>query len=353
MSPNTDQLNDSRREETLPPCAALPGAIARIANPRVSGHAIDSAPVSIRLSLLDWLLKATGQNKIDELSDDIIVAGQKPLPRNWLIDLVFGKPADDVDIRFRAGEAIVPPLRLYVPSGQRKARSGLLYLHGGGWVSGDPGMTDWWCSHYAARTGTIVASVDYRLAPQHRFPAGLLDAYSALQALHGDADSLGIERDSIGVAGDSAGANLAAALTLLARNQPGLPIAMQILICPALDLRFDSPSMDENSDAPLLSAAMIRAYARRYLGDPSAADSPYVSPLLANDLSELPPALIQVAEHDPLRDDGWRYHARLKANGVSSQITEYAGAPHGLTTFPGLTPLSERALVEASEFQFK
>jgi acetyl esterase len=350
MSPNTDPCDDTRREAALPPCAALPVALARIANPRVSRHAIESAPISIRLRLLDWLLKATGQNKIDELSDDAIVAGQKPLPRNWLIDLVFGKPADGVDIRVRAGEASIPPLRLYVPSEQHAARSGLLYLHGGGWVSGDPGMADWWCSHYAARTGTIVASVDYRLAPRHRFPAGLLDAHSALQALHGEADSLGIDQDKIGVAGDSAGANLAAALTLLARNQPGLPIAMQILICPTLDLRFDSPSMDEKSDAPLLSAATMRGYARRYLDDCAAVDNPYVSPLRASNLNGLPATLIQVAEHDPLRDDGWRYHARLQANGVRSQITEYAGAPHGLTTFPGLTSLSERALVEACEF---
>jgi len=98
---------------------------------------------------------------------------------------------------------------------------------------------------------------------------------------------------------------------------------------------------------------MVRAYARRYLGDPAAADNPYVSPILANDLNGLPPALIQVAEHDPLRDDGWRYHRRLQANGVRSHITEYAGAPHGLTTFPGLTPLSEHALMEACEFQFR
>lgn len=279
-------------------------------------------------------------------------ADQKPLPRNLLVDFLFGARAAGVSVR-DVLDVAGRQLRLYEPQKRDTEGSALLYFHGGGWVSGDPNMTDWWCSQYAARTGALVASIDYRLAPKHRFPAGLTDGYSALCWLHDQSASLKLDTQRIGVAGDSAGANLAAALCLYARERNGPAIASQTLICPALDLSLGSCSIAENANAPLLSEQALRAYVRHYLGDATPASNPLASPLLAADHSQLPPALIQVAEHDPLRDDGWRYAARLRAAGNHVRVTEYAGSPHGLTTFPGLTPLSAAALEEACVFNGK
>ncbi|MFM0045615.1 alpha/beta hydrolase [Paraburkholderia sediminicola] len=306
-----------------------------------------SRPLGRRLELLAWLLKLSEKNSIETCTEAEIEADQKPMPRNLLTDWIFGARAAGVVISDSPRASDCPAIRLYVPDRRDAGCPGLLYFHGGGWVSGDPGLTDWWCSAFAAHTGTLVVSVDYRLAPRHRYPAALEDGYAALCWLHLHAVQLGIDVGQISVAGDSAGANLTAALCLYARDLGGPPISGQTLICPALDLTLSSPSMSEKAHAPLLTARAVSAYARHYLGDPALARNPLASPLLAENLSALPPALIQVAEHDPLRDDGWRYAARLRAAGVEVRVTEYAGAPHGLTTFSGLTRLSRHALEEA------
>lgn len=289
----------------------------------------------------------SGNGRIETSTESEIEADQKPVPRNLLTAFLFGARAAGVTISDHPPAGDCPALRLYVPDRRDLKCPALLYFHGGGWVSGDPGLTDWWCSRYAAHTGTIVLSVDYRLAPRHRYPAALLDGYAALRRLHSDAANLCVDVTRITVAGDSAGGNLAAALCLYARDLGGPPIAGQTLICPALDLTLASPSLRENAHAPLLTACAVSVYAQHYLGTPPLASGQLASPLLAKNLANLPPALIQVAEHDPLRDDGWRYAARLRAAGVNVRITEYAGAPHGLTTFSGITGLAQQALEEA------
>jgi acetyl esterase/lipase len=309
-------------------------------------------PVSRRLRLLNALLKLAGTDRIETATDAQLLAGQKPLPRNVLTNVLFGRRATGARVH---DDSIPAPdaelsVRLYCPTVPHARLPCVLYMHGGGWVSGDVGLTDWWCSQLAARANVMVASLSYRLAPQHRFPAALDDAYRALLWLHADCDRLGIDPAHIRVAGDSAGGNLAAALCLRARDQGGL-IESQTLIYPALDLTFTSASMREMARAPLLSAAAMRAYARHYLGETGSPRDPFVSPLLAENLSGLPPALIQVGEHDPLRDDGWRYAVRLQDAGVTTRLTEYAGGPHGFAMFPGLTPLAGRALKEAVAFQ--
>lgn len=306
-------------------------------------------PVPFALRLLDRLLTVSGVSEIATTTEAQIVAGQKPLPRNSLTNLLFGKPLGNKDVEFEClkvdGSDL--SLRVYRPKQPRAGRVGLLYFHGGGWVGGDAGLSDWWCSHYAARTQTVVASLDYRLAPVHRFPAALQDCYQALRWFSDQHEVLGIDPGCIGVAGDSAGGNLAAALCIYAGEHQGPPIAYQILINPALDLTFSSDSVSENTSAPLLSELALRAYARHYIGRNQLPAHPHASPLLAEDLSHLPPALIQVGEHDPLRDDGWRYAMRLEAQGVPVQVTEYAGAPHGFVNFPNLTRIAQRALGEA------
>ncbi len=304
-------------------------------------------PVRLRLRMFGGLLALTGADRVG--SEAELATGQRPFARNFVTDAIFGKREPGVrvtDDRF-CGEAGDLTLRIYRSAHQRPRAAAILYMHGGGWVSGAVGMTDWWCSKFAARTGSLVASLDYRLAPRHRFPAALEDGFVALRWLRDRATDLGIDPEGIGVAGDSAGGNLAAALCLYTRDKAGPPIAGQTLINPPLDLTFASPSVTENATAPFLSAAAIEAYARLYLGPSVSPGEPYASPLLSGDLSSLPPALIQVGEHDPLRDDGWRYALGLSEAGVPVRITEYAGAPHGFALFPGLTRLAGQALDDA------
>lgn len=318
--------------------------------PTFERQAPDRRPVPFGLKLFGKALRLAGADKILSASEAEIVAAQKPFPHNFLTNAIFGKMARGVtarDERFGRGLTV----RIYEPADRPLVVPCVLYMHGGGWVSGDPGITDWWCSELAKQAGIVVASVDYRLAPLHRFPAGLMDCYRALRWLADHHAALRIDPDQIGVAGDSAGANLAAALCLLARERGGPAIAHQTLIYPALDLTLSSPSVAENADAPILSADACRAFAGHYLGPQGGARDPLASPLFAEDLSDLPPALIQVAEHDPLRDDGWRYAKRLEAAGVPVRITEYAGAPHGFATFPGVTNIARRSLDEVCAYQ--
>jgi acetyl esterase len=286
-------------------------------------------------------------------SDAEIAALQRPAPDNFITRAIFGKRAAGVLVR---DEQIALPgrtlaLRLFEPPARVRPSRAILYLHGGGWVLGDIGMTNWICSGLAVRTGMLVASLDYRLAPSNRFPAALEDCYDALCWLHERSDVLGIDRAKIGVAGESAGGNLAAATCLMSRERGGPLVDFQTLIYPALDLDWGSPSIAENAAAPILTPAAMRKFLACYLGTPETARNPLASPLLADSLAGLPPALILVAEHDPIRDDGWRYAARLRAAGVHVRITEYAGAAHGFVNFPGLCPgLATRAINEIATY---
>jgi acetyl esterase/lipase len=193
--------------------------------------------------------------------------------------------------------------------------------------------------------GVVVASVDYRLAPTHRWPAAAEDCYAALVDLVGRSAELGVDPDRLAVMGDSAGGNLSAVVALMARDRSGPRIAFQGLLYPATDLTLSSPSVAENAHAPILTRADCAAYRDHYLAgqDPR---HPYASPLFAPDLSGLPPALVQVAEHDPIRDDGLRYAAALRAAGVPVRTTQYVGMPHGYLSFPRLCRSAPQALAE-------
>jgi acetyl esterase len=209
-------------------------------------------------------------------------------------------------------------------------------------------QSDWLCSHVSAATGAVVVSVDYRLAPLNPFPAAVEDAYAALLWA---ADALGADGRRLGVMGDSARGNLAAVVALLARDRSGPPIGHQALIYPATDQTLSGASMRTNANKPFLLAADVVAYRRHYLGDPpTAVRDPYASPLLAEDHSGLPPALIQVAEHDPIRDDGTRYAEALRAAGVAVRLAEYVGVPHGFMSFPGVCLSAHQALAADQPF---
>jgi len=319
-------------------------------------EALRSPNAGRRVSLPIILFSKMQGKMMDRLaasSDAQIIAMQRAAPQNFLTRAIFGKLTPGIltqDEQITAtGRKL--DIRLYQPPGRKKPSRAILYMHGGGFVFGDIGLTNWICSGLAARTGMLVASLGYRLAPGAKFPAAVEDCYEALKWLHERSADLGIDPAHIGVAGESAGGNLAAAVCLVSRERGGPKIDFQTLIYPALDMTSGSPSITENADAPILTSGAMKTFSACYFGNNADAANPLASPLLASDLEGLPPALIQVAQHDPIRDDGWRYAARLRAAGVKVRITEYAGAAHGYINFPGLCPgIASRAIDEIATY---
>ncbi len=328
---------------TVAPCPDRPAALRAPQAGR---------PVSWPILLFSKLLSKM-MDKLAVSSDAQIIAMQRTSPQNFITHAIFGKLTPGILTEDRQIEAPGRKLdiRLYQPPGRVQPSRAILYMHGGGFASGDIGLTNWICSGLAARTGMLVASLGYRLAPGSRFPAAVEDCYEALVWLHARSAELGIDPAHIGVAGESAGGNLAATLCLLSRDKGGPHIDFQTLIYPGLDMTSGSPSITENAAAPILSPGVMKTFQACYLGADGDPANPLVSPLLAASLAGLPPALIQVAQHDPIRDDGWRYAARLRAAGVPVRITEYAGAAHGYVNFPGLCPrIAARAIDEIAAY---
>lgn len=211
----------------------------------------------------------------------------------------------------------------------QRRRPIILYMHGGGWMYGSPEQSAELAFLYAEHTGAVVISPRYRLTPEHPFPAAFQDCYAALHWANQHADQLGASSKHIILAGESAGGNLAAALSLKARDEGGPHIALQLLNYPALGLQFDSESYVKNADAPILSRNEMTYFWRNYLGERLEHQEPYSVPLLAATFDRLAPAHIVVAEHDPLRDDGIMYAQRLISAGVSVELKAVAGLTHG------------------------
>jgi len=226
------------------------------------------------------------------------------------------------------GPAGVIPVRLYAPEATGP-HPVLVYFHGGGWVFGDLDTHDAMCRIVAAATPCLVVSVDYRLAPEHRFPAGLEDCVAVTSWLAEHAADIGGIATRLAVGGDSAGGNLAAAVAQRLKAESGPPLAFQWLIYPATDFTADNASLKDNGAGYLLTAEAIRWTMAQYLPDPSKASDPYASPGLAADLAGLPPALVQTAGFDPLRDEGKAYADRLAAAGVPTDYIQYDGMVHG------------------------
>jgi acetyl esterase len=299
-----------------------------------------------RVRLLGWVLRRTVS--VPTMSaQDIIAAQSRGASHNPVTDRVFGAVARGVELEDRTfpGPTKELALRVYRPSRAGSgARPLVVNFHGGGFVFGGLDLADWMCSSVAATVGAVVVSVDYRLAPTHPFPAAVEDCYAALVWAAEHASELGAG-GRLGVMGESAGGNLSAVLCLLARDRGGPVIGHQALLYPATDMTMSGSSISENATAPILSRSDMLAYRRHYLGDADPAE-PMVSPLLAEDHSGLPPALVQVAEHDPLRDDGVRYATALRSAGVPVRLTEYVGMPHGYLNFPGVCRSAPQALAE-------
>ncbi|GAC1327315.1 MAG: alpha/beta hydrolase [Candidatus Dormibacteria bacterium] len=229
-------------------------------------------------------------------------------------------------------------VRVYSPAAGDRAQPAVLYIHGGGFVMGDLETDHGWAAKMAATVGAVVVSVDYRLAPEFPYPAAVDDCYAALTWITGPASKdLGVDLDRVAVSGTSAGANLAAAVALRARDQSGPALCFQQLAIPQLDDRGGSPSQLAFTDSPFWTAGKAAATWKHYLGKGAGgADTPaYASPARADDLAGLPPAYVYVCEFDPLRDEGLDYARRLLEAGVSTEIHLYPGTFHSSGVITG------------------
>jgi acetyl esterase len=252
------------------------------------------------------------------------------------------KSAVDRRIPGDAGEI---PVRVYTPHAEQPLPL-LVYFHGGGWVLGGLETHDASCRELANGAGCVVVSVDYRLAPEHKYPAAADDCYAATRWAAAHAAELGGDAKRLAIGGDSAGGNLAAVVAQMARDRGGPPLVFQLLIYPVTVAAFDTPSYRDNAEGYLLTTADMRWFWNHYLNAAAEGENPYASPLRAKSLTGLPPALVITAEFDPLRDEGEQYAERLKAAGVPTRLTRYAGMIHG---FFGMTPMLEKARAAVDE----
>jgi len=235
------------------------------------------------------------------------------------------------------------PIRVYLPNGADNPGV-CVYFHGGGWVIGDIETHDAPCREIAARSGCAVVSVEYRLSPETKYPGPLEDCVAVTEWVAAKGGDIGVDGSRLVVAGDSAGGNLAAAVTLVARERGGPAIAGQVLVYPATDLTLSHPSITENGDGYFLTADAMRWFTGHYGGD--AAGDPLVSPLHAPDHAGLPPALVLTAEFDPLRDEGEAYAAKLEAAGVPTTLHRFDGQIHGFLGMYGMLDDGRTALDE-------
>jgi acetyl esterase len=262
---------------------------------------------------------------------------------------VFAGPVPEVarvEDRRIPGPAGEVPVRVYTPAG-RAPFPALVYLHGGGWVLGSLESHDATCRALARDVPCVVVAVDYRLAPEHRFPAAAEDAYAAVRQVAARPADFGVDPARLAVGGDSAGGNLSAVVALMARDRGGPRLVHQLLVYPVADGGMDTPSFRENAEGYFLTRDAMVWFWNHYAPDAAARANPYASPLRASDLRGLPPALVQTAEFDPLRDEGEAYAARLREAGVSVTLTRYAGMIHGFVSMPGRIDRARDALAEA------
>jgi acetyl esterase len=263
-------------------------------------------------------------------------AYEPPIPLSVADRLVPG-PENDPDVA----------VRVYAPAERSEVLPGLLYIHGGGFVIGSVDGDDARTREIAATVQAVVVSVEYRLAPEHPFPAGLRDCFAVLSYLAKNAAELGIDPRHIGVAGNSAGAGLAAATALMARDQGGPELCMQYLSIPELDDRLETPSMRAYTDTPVANRANVILTWQHYLAGQRA--TAYAAPARAEDLTGLPPSYVAVCEFDPLRDEGIQYAQRLVQTGVPVELHLYPGTFHGSSriTSAGVSQRMSRDSLEA------
>jgi acetyl esterase len=271
-------------------------------------------------------------------------AEARAMPRQTL-----GEPEQVAHIEDRSipGPAGDIPVRVYRPSGEAPFPA-LVYFHGGGWVIGDIESHDMVCRALANASGCVVVSVDYRLAPEAKYPAAADDCYAATTYVAAHAAEFGADASRIAVGGDSAGGNLAAVVSQMARDRSGPELKFQLLIYPVTNYSFDTVSYRDNAEGYLLTLGSMRWFWGHYLANESDGAEVYASPLRATDLSGLPPALVITAEFDPLRDEGEAYGEALRKAGVAVTVHRYDGLIHAFWTMFAIIPEARQAIDESA-----
>lgn len=255
----------------------------------------------------------------------------------------IANPAARVENRKLPGPGGDIPVRIYWPHG--KGPSGVMVsLHGGGWVTGKLDSDEYKSHLLVHEAGCAIVSVDYRMAPEDRFPAAVEDAYSVTRWVEANAASLNVDPARIAVGGSSAGGNLAAAVPLMIRDRGGPKLRLQVLTYPVCDDDFDRPSYHANAERLLLSRRQMMWFWDQYV-DQADRGNPYVAPMREKNLAGLPPALVITAEFDPLRDEGEAYAQRLGDAGVEVEMQRFDGMIHGFLSAAVLHPSSTAALM--------
>jgi len=264
--------------------------------------------------------------------------GGEPIVLGRVEDLSIPGPAGDVPVRIYASEY----------GGFRPA---LVYFHGGGFVFGNLDSHDAVCRAIAKESGAVVISVDYRLAPEHKFPAAVEDSHAATVWVAANAERLGIDASRIAVGGDSAGGNLAAVIAMRCRDAGGPALAAQVLLYPVTDYTtYETGSHRDFREDYFLTRGAMDWFTGHYLVSDDQKPLPEVSPLHAPNLSGLPPALVITAEFDPLRDEGEAYAQRLQQAGVPVTVSRYPGMVHGFVSMHGVISGGKQAIKETAEF---
>ncbi len=249
-----------------------------------------------------------------------------------------------IENRTADGRSGAIPIRIYWPEGSGPF-PGMVYIHGGGWVICDLETHDNVCRTIAKRAGAVVVAVDYRLAPEHQFPAALDDCVEVTQWVAANAAALNIDAKRLVVAGDSAGANMATVVAAKARDGRGPAIALQVLVYPATDMSAtETPSRQEYAEDHFLTRPFMQWCTSLYLGNGTDKTNPDASPAFIKDLRGMPPALVITAECDPLRDEGEAYAARLKDAGSPVTLTRYDGMIHPFLNFLGASASAQKAV---------
>ncbi|MBK9520755.1 MAG: alpha/beta hydrolase [Rhodocyclaceae bacterium] len=305
-------------------------------------HGRLTAPAAVLLKLVD--LAADQKTDLDPLATRAA--------RRKSISLVTGSPTpvfkvDDMRI---PGPAQPIPVRIYQPTDMPAAKPVIVYFHGGGWVVGDLDSHDNLCRSLAVKTNAIVVAVDYRLAPEHRFPAAVDDAYAAVLWVAANSRILGADPAKMVVAGDSAGGNLAAVVAQLSRDLGGPRLRAQVLLYPAVDLsRLDRQSTTDFASGLFLTRERMRWFIDLYVPDKAARFSPKVSPLLAASYQGVAPAIVVTAKFDPLRDEGEEYADALRNAGVPVHLRRFEGMIHGFMSMDRWFPEAGEATNWVSE----
>jgi len=254
----------------------------------------------------------------------------------------------DIGVHTFPGPAGPVPARSYRPAGVTDVLPALVFYHGGGWVVGSLDSHDHLCRHLAVRAGSAVLSIDYRLAPEHPFPAALEDCIAAVRWAAREGPALRIDSSRLAVGGDSAGGQLAASVALALRDTGGPALKFQLLIYPVCDLVADNGSLRDNATGYLLTVAAYHKMCLWYLPARAQWSDPRISPQHAADHRALPAALVQTAEFDPLRDEGKAYADTLAQAGVPVEYRCYPGAIHGFARMGGKVDLGKTALDDAA-----